>query len=278
MDLAALAGDPTSEPDDLAAAIDGAAGESSAYATVLGLVDHDAAAVRTAVARSLPHLAAMEANQPFVAFAVEALISLSADPDDDVRNWACFGLGTQLDDVDAPVVREALAARLTDRHGDARREAIMGLARRRDPRVLRAVRAALASDDVWLVEVEAAAALGDPALHDLVRRHLHRWDGAAARTVAAAVRLTDPAGVGDDLVDGLATWYRNGGPYAIDADPSWWRVALDLLELAEHRAAEIAAAVDDRLAGDAIARGTLYDSALATMARDHGWRGSAAAS
>ncbi len=271
MDLVALAGDPTAEPDDLAEAVDAAAGEAAAYSTVLGLVDHDAAAVRTAVARTLPHLATMELNEPFLAFAVEALLSLAADPDGEVRNWACFGLGTQLDDVDGPLVREALVARLRDRHGEARREALIGLARRRDPRALPAVRSALGHDDVWLLEVEAAGALGDPSLHELVLRHVDGWEGAAARMVAAVVRLTDPSGVGDDLLDGLADWYRGGGPCRGDNDPWWWRVSLDMLELAEYRAAEVAAAVDARLVGDANARVVLRDSPLAQMARQHGW-------
>ncbi|HEV2089121.1 MAG TPA: HEAT repeat domain-containing protein [Cryptosporangiaceae bacterium] len=273
MDLVALAGDPTSEPDDLAEAVDAAAGDATAYSTVLGLVDHDARAVRTAVARTLPHLAIMQPNEPFLAFAVDALLSLSADPDGEVRNWACFGLGTQLDDVDGPQVREALVARLRDPHGEARREAMIGLAKRRDPRALPAVRSALRHDDVWLLEVEAAGALGDPSLHELVLRHVEGWDGAAARMVAAVVRLTDPAGVGEDLLDGLAEWYRNGGSCRPDTDPWWWRVSLDLLEVAEYRAAELAAAVDARLVGDAEARAVLASSALAQMARQHGWSG-----
>ncbi|GAA0244633.1 HEAT repeat domain-containing protein [Cryptosporangium japonicum] len=273
MDLTTLAGDPTSEPDDLAGAVDAAAGEVAAFGPVLGLVDHDAPAVRTAVARALPHLAAMEINAPFAPLAVDALISLTSDPHGDVRNWACFGLGTQMDEVDGTTVREALAARLTDRHGEARREALIGLARRRDPRALPAVRAALCRSDVWLLEVEAAGALGESSLHPLVIRHLDGWDGGAARTVAAVARLTDPDGLGADLIDGLAAWYRSGGPLAADADPGWWRIALDLLELAPYRATELASAVAGRLGSDQHALDVLDDSTLGAIARTHGWVG-----
>ena len=60
--------------------------------------------------------------------AVAALIALSADWDGDVRDWATFSLAVQID-RDTPEVREALAARLSDDHGDTRSEAIRGLAR-----------------------------------------------------------------------------------------------------------------------------------------------------
>jgi HEAT repeat protein len=70
--------------------------------------------------------------------AVAALIDLSADSDGDVRDWATFSLGVQID-RDTADVREALAARLQDSYGDTRAEAVRGLARRRDERALEAV-------------------------------------------------------------------------------------------------------------------------------------------
>lgn len=271
VDLTTLAGDPTAEPDDLAEAVDAAAGDVAAFHPVLGLTGHPAATVRRAVARALPHLAVNEVNLPFAPLAVEALIALSADADGEVRNWACFGLGTQMVDVDGATIREALVARLYDRHGETRREAIVGLARRGDRRALPAVRTALSRSDVWMLEIEAAGAFGDPALHELVLRHLDCWEGGAARTVAAAARLTDPAGVGADLLGGLADWYRAGGPTGTGADPSWWRLTLDLLELAPYRAAEIAAAVGTELRGESGPLAVLRESTLGAIARGHGW-------
>ena len=44
---------------------------------------------------------------------IEALIELSADPDEHVRDWATFGLGTELD-VDDGDLRAALVERLSD--------------------------------------------------------------------------------------------------------------------------------------------------------------------
>jgi HEAT repeat protein len=78
--------------------------------------------------------------------AIQTLIELSRDEIGRVRDWATFGLGSQVGDVDpdtqgedvvdTPAVRDALADRLSDPDEDARCEAIVGLAMRRDPRVL----------------------------------------------------------------------------------------------------------------------------------------------
>jgi HEAT repeat protein len=97
--------------------------------------------------------------------AVAALIALSADEDGDVRDWATFSLGVQID-RDSGEVREALAARLGDRHGDTHAEAVRGLARRRDERALEA---ALAGDDEGSSTIDEAVVLlgattGDPRL------------------------------------------------------------------------------------------------------------------
>jgi HEAT repeat protein len=67
--------------------------------------------------------------------AVSALVRLSGDQDANVRDWATFALGVQID-RDTAEVRDALAARLADENEDARAEAIRGLARRRDERAL----------------------------------------------------------------------------------------------------------------------------------------------
>ena len=56
--------------------------------------------------------------------AVDTLIGLSHDEDADVRDWATFGLGTQID-VDTPAIREALVERLNDVDVVTRCEAIV---------------------------------------------------------------------------------------------------------------------------------------------------------
>jgi hypothetical protein len=63
--------------------------------------------------------------------AIRGLIVLSRDRYSDIRNWATFAIGTQID-VDNDEIRKSLYARCTDKHHDTRMEAIYGLAKRKD--------------------------------------------------------------------------------------------------------------------------------------------------
>lgn len=67
--------------------------------------------------------------------AIKTLIDLSGDQNDEVRDWATFGLGSQID-VDAPAIRAALLARVSDKDEGTRGEALVGLARRKAQRVV----------------------------------------------------------------------------------------------------------------------------------------------
>lgn len=94
-------------------------------------------------ARVIPSVAALHAHpDPDVRFAVAlglsghdtdevitTLKALSADTEAQVRDWATFGLGQQID-RDTSAVRAALTARLTDPDPDTRQEAFSGLAAR----------------------------------------------------------------------------------------------------------------------------------------------------
>ena len=70
-----------------------------------------------------------------IAEAQTCLLTLMRDPDEDVRDWATFGLG-QLSDADSTEIRDAFAQLLDDPFIDVRVEAMAGLAKRRDARVV----------------------------------------------------------------------------------------------------------------------------------------------
>ena len=101
--------------------------------------------------------------------AVQTLIGLSEDEDSDVRDWATFSLGTQLDE-DSPAIREALHKRLTDSDDTARGEAMLGLARRKDERVVPFLLKELSPEQMGRLEerpdlpLEAAEKLADARL------------------------------------------------------------------------------------------------------------------
>jgi len=153
-------------PEVLAAAVTalGHVGDHRAVPAIVPHAGHVSDEVRHAVAVALPAVA----GDPPDARVVAALILLSADADPEVRDWATFGLGSQLD-VDGEQVRDALAARLADEDGDAAGEALVGLARRGDPRTLAPLLAWL-DDDPGTLVVEAAAALGSSEALPALRR------------------------------------------------------------------------------------------------------------
>ena len=86
---------------------------------------------------------------------VENLLLLMDDADQEVRDWATFGLGT-LGDCDSPEIREALFRRLSDSHDDVCQEAMAGLAKRSDQRVLPPLIRTLESPPVSDCVIEAA--------------------------------------------------------------------------------------------------------------------------
>ena len=107
--------------------------------------------------------------------AIRALIELSKDEDDLVRDWATFALGQQID-TDSPALREALVERLSDSDFDARGEALIGLARRGDRRVIPALVVELESGRVGTLAVESARMFADPQFFSALIALKEWWD------------------------------------------------------------------------------------------------------
>ena len=99
--------------------------------------------------------------------ALAGLIRLSRDPVVENRDWATFSLGS-MTDRDTPGLRQALADRLDDDDATVAGEALVGLARRRDSRVLPVLLPLLARDDAGPLEIEAAGELAEPDLLPLL--------------------------------------------------------------------------------------------------------------
>jgi HEAT repeat protein len=113
--------------------------------------------------------------------AVALLIALTSDEQATVRDWATFGLGTQID-TNTPTVRAALRARLDDPDADTCMEALAGLARRCDPGVIKALEVLLADEDINTLPLEAGLALADPAFHRALTILAGAWAREGALT------------------------------------------------------------------------------------------------
>lgn len=97
--------------------------------------------------------------------AVETLLELMQDEDEDVRDWATFNLGSQ-GDADSLAIRDALVERLGDSFPDAREEAVEALAKRKDLRVLPALKDLLQDETMSLCAENAAYYLLELELGD----------------------------------------------------------------------------------------------------------------
>ena len=103
-------------------------GTDDAAAALLRRKGHSDPGVRWAVAYGM---ATRKGTEP-----ITTLIELMADSDENVRDWATFGLGS-ISTADSPEIRTALRERLADPFEPARSEAVWGLALRKDPAGLR---------------------------------------------------------------------------------------------------------------------------------------------
>jgi HEAT repeat protein len=113
-----------------------------------------------------------------VPIAIETLLALTHDLDEDVRDWATFGVGV-LGASDSPEIRDALVRRLSDSNEDVREEAMVGLGKRKDRRVLSPLLGALEQPTPADRAVEAAVEMLD------MQGECEGWNGT---DYAAALR------------------------------------------------------------------------------------------
>jgi len=144
--------------DEVLAAIASALGhldDPRSIDLLIPLKSHPSASVRYGVVHGVSGQ-----NHPA---AIQMLIELSRDEDQETRDWATFGLGTFIDS-NSPEIREALFARLSDTFENTRTEALIGLARRKDLRVVAPLLKQLQAEYVAPIFLEAAMEIGDPRL------------------------------------------------------------------------------------------------------------------
>ena len=103
-------------------------GNPLALPLVIANCEHENRDVRFAVTCALGKFA----NDPRAA---QSLMKLMHDVDDDVRDWATFGLGV-LGDLDSEAIRDALWQQMSDPNDDVREESLVGLGKRKDRRAL----------------------------------------------------------------------------------------------------------------------------------------------
>jgi HEAT repeat protein len=102
--------------------------------------------------------------------AIETLIHLSYDKFSHIRDWATFGLGTQIDRNNKKI-RDALWNRVNDKNQETRLEAIFGLAKRKDIRAKDIAKRELISGEYGTLLFEAILEIGDADFLLIMKQH-----------------------------------------------------------------------------------------------------------
>jgi len=167
----------------------------AALPLLVRLTGHPDSRIRLALARVLGSYLEPDATA--------ALARLARDRDDDVRDWATFGIGA-LRDTDDDAIRSLLWANAHDLDRDVRGEAVVGLARRGDARVVDLLKTRLADGDCRGYELEAVlemprAELLGPlqallAATERSRGHSGAWIGELLDAIEACELVADAAG------------------------------------------------------------------------------------
>lgn len=104
--------------------------------------------------------------------AVNTLIKLSKDKDSDVRDWATFGLGTQIE-LDNELIRNALWERINDKDEGTRFEAISGLVKRKDNRIKEVLKTELENiDEFGSLILESIEEFNDVDFIELIEKQI----------------------------------------------------------------------------------------------------------
>lgn len=108
--------------------------------------------------------------------AIDTLIFLTNDEDISIRNWATFGLGTQIQ-RNTENIREALWKRVNDKKQDTKLEAIVGLAKRKDIRVNEIIKQELVKGESGTLLFNAIEELNDKEFLPLLEQNLKENNG-----------------------------------------------------------------------------------------------------
>lgn len=107
-------------------------------------------------------------NKPL---AVRTLILLSKDKFSSIRNWATFGIGSLIEE-NSEMIRDALWARVKDAHQETKLEAILGLAKRKDSRVIEIIKKEIVNGEFGIVLLDAIDELRDKQFLPLLKQNL----------------------------------------------------------------------------------------------------------
>jgi HEAT repeat protein len=132
--------------------------------------------------------------------AIETLIKLSSDKLSHIRNWATFGLGTQIE-RNNKTIREALWERVNDKNQETKLEAIVGLAKRKDKRVNDIIRREIIGGEYGTLLFEAIIETQDKEFLPLLKQNLRtikddktintKWEKDLINCIEELTKLTN---------------------------------------------------------------------------------------
>jgi HEAT repeat protein len=167
---------------------------ADALPALLAHANHPDSRIRFALARALGSYVEPQSTA--------ALMRLASDRDDDVRDWATFGIGA-LRDTDDDAIRSLLWTNAHDPDRDVRGEAVVGLARRGDPRVIDLLKERLNDGDCRGYELEAVQEMPRPELlaplqtllahAERTREHSTHWLSELLDAIDACELVADAA-------------------------------------------------------------------------------------